>query len=47
MALLGTKVKMKGFTKYRAQLDNKSEFVYGLQEIITNEWLMQFLSQSC
>ena len=25
LSLLGKKVKMKGFTKYRAQLDNKSK----------------------
>lgn len=25
LELLGEKVRMKGFTKYRAQLDNKSE----------------------
>ncbi len=26
LELIGQKVRMKGFTKYRAQLDNKSEF---------------------
>ena len=26
LALLGQKVRMKGFTKYRAQLDNKGEY---------------------
>lgn len=26
LSLLGKKVKMKGFTKYRAQLDNKSKY---------------------
>ena len=26
LSLLGKRVKMKGFTKYRAQLDNRSEF---------------------
>lgn len=27
--LLGQRVRLKGFTKYRAQLDNKSEITHG------------------
>lgn len=30
LAHLGQKVRMKGFTKYRAQLDNKGEYGSGV-----------------
>ena len=40
LSLLGKRVKMKGFTKYRAQLDNRSEFClshFGYGHIPCNE----------
>ena len=33
LTLLGNKVKMRGFAKYRAQLDNKSEYYHRVEEV--------------